>query len=141
MAKSTIFMGTTSIDSGRTAAEISGLLVASGARQIACDYAPTGKITGLRFTIPVNSVVVAFALPVRIDPILKHVRGDKAQAERVAWRQLYRWVQAQLALIEVGMVKAEEVYAPYMLQPNGQTLFEFLCETTFKQLAAPKEGL
>jgi hypothetical protein len=46
-------------------------------------------------------------------------RGGEAelqqQAERIAWRQILRWLQAQLALIETGMVDAPEVFFPYAL--------------------------
>jgi hypothetical protein len=107
--KKSLYMGTTKIDPQKTAGEIIAVLVASGARQIATDYTPQGRIQGLRFIIPTAGNGVAFSLPVRVDPLLKYLRNDRQQAERVAWRQLLRWTQAQLAMIEVGMVKAEEV--------------------------------
>jgi hypothetical protein len=84
-----------------------------------------------------QGIQLAFALPVRVEPLVKRLRGDRAQAERVAWRQLLRWTQAQMAMVEVGMVRAEEVYAPYMLQAGGRTLFELLTESRFKALPAP----
>jgi hypothetical protein len=136
--KKPIFMGTTKIAAEKTAMEIQAVLVASGARQIASDYASGGKITGLRFIIEVTGRQVAFSLPVRTEALRKHLRGDIAQAERVAWRQLLRWAQAQLAMIDVGMVKAEEVYAPYMLQQNGQTLYELMAGQQFRALPAPE---
>ena len=139
MPKQTIFMGTTSISAEKTAAEIMAVLVASGARQIASDFDAQGKISGMRFVVESRGQPVAFALPVRVEPLLQHLRGDRAQAERVAWRQLYRWAQAQLALIEVGMVMPEEVYTPYALQSDGRTLYEALSAGNFKQLAAPAE--
>jgi hypothetical protein len=46
------------------------------------------------------------------------------QAYRVAWRNILDWVQAQMALLEIGMAKMEEVFLPYMLDQQGQTLFE-----------------
>jgi hypothetical protein len=33
-------------------------------------------------------------------------------------------VQAQIALLEIGMAKMEEVFLPYMLDREGRTLFE-----------------
>lgn len=139
MAAKTVYMGTTKIEVGKTSGEIIQVLVASGARQVAMEYTPTGRLAGLRFTIPVGGSDVLFELPARVDPLLKYTRQDRAQAERVAWRQLLRWCQAQLAMIEVGMLKAEEVYTPYAVQPNGRTLFEALTESRFKMLAAAQE--
>jgi hypothetical protein len=42
----------------------------------------------------------------------------------VAWRQILRWVQAQMALVETKMVKVEEVFLPYIQGPGGQTVYE-----------------
>ena len=134
-----LYMGTTSISPQKTVSEIMTVLVASGARQIATDYGVNGSPKGLRFSIGVNGTDHTFALPVRPESLLKYLRGNREQAERVAWRQLLRWVQAQLAMIEVGMVRAEEVYVPYMIQPGTQhTLFEIMTGSHFKMLPAPE---
>jgi hypothetical protein len=89
-------------------------------------------------------------LPARVDPVfqllLKRRNGVlndetrariREQAERVAWRQLLRWVQAQLAMIDVGMVKTHEVFMPYIQHPDGRTFFEYFEN---KQLALPPVG-
>ena len=136
--KKTLYMGTTRISPEKTAMEIQLVLVASGARQIASDYDQQGKISALRFVIEVQGHQLAFALPVRSEALVRRLRGDKAQAERTAWRQLLRWTEAQMALIDVGMVRAEEVYAPYLLQASGKTLFETLMGSRFKLLPSPK---
>ena len=132
-----LYMGTTKIAAENTAMEIQMVLVRSGARQIASDYDAQGKIRGLRFCIPVNGQDYAFALPVRTESLTKLCRGDRAQAERVAWRQLLRWTEAQMAMIDVGMVKAGEVYAPYLLRESGVTLWEELVTRQLKSLPAP----
>ena len=46
------------------------------------------------------------------------------QAYRVAWRNILDWVQAQMALLEIGMAKIEEVFLPYMQDREGVTFFE-----------------
>ncbi|MDD4980682.1 MAG: hypothetical protein PHC54_05390 [Candidatus Omnitrophica bacterium] len=47
------------------------------------------------------------------------------QAKRVAWRQILRWVEAQMALVETNMVKIQEVFMPYIqMTISGQTLYE-----------------
>jgi len=131
-----IFMGTTSISPEKTVAEITVVLVKSGARQIATDYGPNGKLQGLRFVIEANGCSLGFSLPVRTEALLRRI-GNRDQAERVAWRQLLRWTQAQLAMIDVGMVRADEVYAPYMLTPDGRTLYNLLTESKYRALPAP----
>jgi hypothetical protein len=62
----------------------------------------------------------------------------REQAERVAWRQLLRWAQAQLAMIETGMAAAEEVFLPYLQEPSGRTVYEVFAESRFKALPAPE---
>jgi hypothetical protein len=132
----TVFMGTTAIAPAKTIAEITGVLVESGARQINTEYDARGHCTGIRFMVQAGGRDMVFLLPARIDPLLKHVRNNREQAARTAWRPILRWCQAQLAMIEVGMVKAEEVYAPYWMQPNGQTLFEAIQSAGPLQLTA-----
>jgi hypothetical protein len=46
------------------------------------------------------------------------------QAYRVAWRNILDWVQAQMALLDIGMAKMEEVFLPYVVNREGKTLFE-----------------
>jgi hypothetical protein len=150
--KKTLFMETTEVPAERTASEISAVLIQSGATQIATEYA-SGKITGLRWTMTVCGRDVLFAMPARVEPvyqILKKRRGSswlsekekealRAKADRVAWRQLLRWTQAQLAMIECGMTEASEVFLPYMQMHTGETLFELFKGSEFKALPAPEK--
>ena len=156
MAK-TLFMETTQITAEKTAGEIMATLVSSGARQIALDY-DAGRISGLSFVLPVNGLHLLFKLPSRVEPVFKVLnerrpaetwqRGnqkdwaerDRQQAERVAWRQLLRWLQAQVAMVSTGMVAAQEVFLPYMQDQDGKTVYEMFAESKFKMLAAPAEG-
>ena len=153
VSKKTLFMETTEIPCTKTAAEITEILVRAGATQISLDY-QAQRIVGLKFTFPVDGGFVPFALPVRVDPVFAILNGrrpketwkrgnrqecaakDREQAERVAWRQLLRWVQAQLAMIDTGMVQTHEVFMPYVMDINGQTFFErFAVEGLPKLLA------
>ena len=61
--------------------------------------------------------------------VISHKRGKEntfgyEQAYRVAWRNILDWVQAQMALLEIGMAKIEEVFLPYMQDREGITFFE-----------------
>lgn len=144
-----MYMQTTAIPAMQTAGEIISLLVQSGAREISQTYDGKMKLTGVRFTLEVApGMIRLFSLPVRIEPVFKCINGarkynwdrtesaakDREQAERVAWRQLYRWCQAQLAMIQTGMVEAGEVFLPYMEHESGQTLFELVKSNSQKLL-------
>jgi hypothetical protein len=45
---------------------------------------------------------------------------------RVAWRNIEDWIAAQMTVIELGMVKLEDVFLPYMTDQNGITYFDKL---------------
>jgi len=142
----TLFMETTEIPVQKTAADILSMLVRAGATQVSLDYKDS-KIIGMRFLYPVDDHAVPFRLPVRTEPIFKIINGrrsphawkqynresmadkDREQAERVAWRQLLRWIEAQLAMIETGMVKTDEVFLPYAATASGQTLYKYFIES------------
>lgn len=122
-----VFMGTTKIDPQKTIGEISSCLVSAGAKQIATDFATAGRIEAVRFSIDVPGIQqpVFFRLPCRTEKLLKLLRGDRAQAERTAWRQVLRWVESQMAMIEVGMVQTHEVFQPYAIIPGTEkTMFQ-----------------
>lgn len=150
--KKTLYMETTEVPADRTAAEICSALVQSGATHIATDY-EQGKITGLRWSMNIAGRSLWFAMPARVEPIYnlltdrasgfidsKRAERLQAQAERVAWRQLLRWVQAQLAMIDCGMAESAEVFLPYMVSTtSGQTLYSLIKESGFKALPAPEK--
>ncbi len=73
--------------------------------------------------------------------LVKLLRGDRAQAERTAWRQVLRWVEAQMAMIDAGMTQTQEVFMPYAVIPgtDNKTMFQ-AWESQQKQLAAPSEA-
>lgn len=60
-----------------------------------------------------------------------NIKATKEQAERVAWRILKDWVEAQMALLDIQMVRFEEIFLPYIETGNGQTIYERLEEKHF----------
>jgi hypothetical protein len=151
MAK-TLFMETTEVPAERTAAEVSAELIKAGATQINTSY-ENGKVIGIKWIMRINGIEALFQMPARIEPIYRILSKRRAgntgrstdgklyypdlwtKAERVAWRQLLRWTQAQNAMIETGMVQAAEVFFAYSVHPStGQTLFEHVVETQYKAL-------
>ena len=121
-----LFMESTDIPAQRTIAEIHSTLVMSGlATAIRSSYAGR-EVAGLSFSIqPAQGPPITFELPVRTEAVYetlykRRAKVDEAakqairrQAERVAWRQLLRWIQAQLAMVEAGMAQPHEVFMPY----------------------------
>jgi hypothetical protein len=146
-----LYMETTKIQPERTAQEVCSLLAQAGAQQVVTEYV-NKKVTGLRWTMQVSpGTVVPFSMPVRTGAVfdalrrrrsprfrLKAEEQDREQAERVAWRQLLRWTQAQLAFIETGMVSPSEVFMPYIQGGGGMTLYEALSGSNFKMLPEGK---
>ena len=62
-----------------------------------------------------------------------------AQAERTAWRNIHWWLKVQLTMIALRMVEVSEVFLPYMLVAEQETLYQRLVSGGFKALAAGKE--
>lgn len=145
----TLFMETTGVTCDRSLAEITRKLVQAGANQITTNH-DNGRISGVTFSVRVGNDLIPFALPVRTEPIFQILNKrrtynraaaapkDREQAERVAWRQLLRWVEAQFALIQTGMVQTHEVFMPYQQAPDGRTMFQHFEER--RMLAAPTEA-
>lgn len=141
----------TQIDSGKSVAEIIALLGAAKAQAITQHFDGAGNITSLEFAIATQFGQMGFRLPADPLPVIatlkrqalakqipKRFIGDVQQARRVGWRIVKQWVEAQLAIIELGMVKPEQVFLPYAINPNtGQTVYEMMIESKFERLALP----
>lgn len=131
---------TTTIEAYKTVSEIENILVKHKAKSIMKDY--NGEaIESLSFLVDVGYNQIPIKMPAKVDECLKvlqnekkknsKVKATKEQAERVAWRILKDWVEAQMALLDINMVKMEEVFMPYIVDKSGQTLFEKLEEQRF----------
>lgn len=130
---------TTSIEASKTLGEIMGILQAHRVRAINTLYANDGCVSGLAFEVAVNGTPLYFKLPARIEAVekvmeIQRKQGkmrpglvNREQATRVAWRILKDWVEAQMALIDTGMVQMQEVFLPYMLaDKEGRTVYEIM---------------
>jgi len=112
--------------------------VRAKAVRVSTDYA-SGTVVAVCFSLQVAGVPdpVSYRLPCRAERLVKLLRSDRAQAERTGWRQVLRWVEAQVAMIDVGMVQAAEVFMPYAVIPGSeQTMFQ-AWESQQKLLSAP----
>lgn len=137
----TLFMETTRIAESRTVSEIEGILAENKADSILKEY-EAGAIKAVSFKIPVNGQLIPFHLPCRWKELetLFRKSGKRPKSDdtfetwsrRVAWRQILRWVEAQFALVQTGMVKTEEVFLPYMQYKTGETVYERLADSKFR---------
>lgn len=131
---------TTTVDSHKTVAEIENILIKHKAKSIMKNY--NGEcIESLSFLVDVGYNQIPIKMPAKVDECLKvlhlekkknsKVKATREQAERVAWRILKDWVEAQMALLDINMAKLEEVFMPYIVDKTGKTLFEKLEEKQF----------
>ena len=126
---------TTTIEATKSASECIARLAQHGASAIGITYELT-KPTGLSFVITTPYGPRTFALPVNARGTHKalqegyrrgHVPNrytSLEQAERVAWRVLKDWLEAQLALIEAGVADMSQVMLPYMQGEDGLTVWQ-----------------
>lgn len=120
---------TTKVDVYTTLGAIQGQLVKHGARKIMQDYDDAGHIEALSFLVDTPAGPRGIRLPSNVDAvhavlIRQKVKCDRDQAERVAWRIVKDWVEAQMAILESEMVQMDEIFLPYMVNSQGQTLFQ-----------------
>lgn len=132
----TLYMETTKKEPEDTSAEIEVKLRKYNLSRYMKDYSG-GEVVGCIFTIAVKGKDVPIKLPIRWEPLLemanrgetKYIKpGDKDQAKRVAWRQILRWIESQLALVDLEMVEMAEVFLPYMMIDKKRTLYQHLVE-------------
>ena len=126
---------TTTIDAARTVSEIQNILVKHGARQMLVNYSQSGEVEALSFIVLTPQGNVAIRLPVDPNAVLRvlqkqHARGyfDRQRAVKIAWRIVKDWVEAQMALLETEMVKLEQVFLPYVMVNDKQTMFQAFTE-------------
>lgn len=138
---------TTTVDSARTVGEMQQMLAEHGARTVHAEY-DAGKAVALAFTIDTPHGIRSFTLPMDPVPVLEllkrtPVKGHRAaptieQAERVAWRILKDWLEAQLALIETAMVTLDQVLLPWMHTDEvGTTVYALYQANAMRALPAP----
>lgn len=117
---------TTKVPAARTASEVQALLVGAGARGVAFEYGEADTIIGMRFAMPTPYGLRTFRLPINAQGVEETLEEQKVSrslrtpehAEKVAWRIIKDWIEAQLAIIQSRMVTLDEVMFPYMEEPD-----------------------
>ena len=129
----------TTVDALKTVGEIQGILVAHGARSILMNYGKDGSIESLSFIVETPYGDMPIRLPIDARAVLKVLEKERVppryanyqQAVRIAWRIVKDWVRAQMAILETEMVKMEQIFLPYMITKNNQTLYESMVDRGF----------
>lgn len=135
---------TTTVEAYKTVSEIEHILVQHKAKSILKNYEGE-ELKSLSFIINNGELDIPVQLPVKIDECLavlkaekkagtKNIKDTREQAERVAWRILKDWLLAQVALLDINMVKLTEIFMPYIVGIDGKTLYKKLEENNFALL-------
>jgi hypothetical protein len=111
------------------------------------DYDAIGNPVGLAFMVKVKNGEMPVKMPLNVQGIKnvfklqvsngklpKKFWGSEfadAQALRVGWRIIKYWLEAQLALLDIDMVKVEEIFLPYFWD-GRQTMFQRLESKNFE---------
>lgn len=133
---------TTQIDVYKTVAEIERILSEHGVMSIMKQY-EDGQVVSLSFLIDDGEKKIPVRMPIRVDECLKvmqkqkkehpkmQIKATKEQASKVAWRIMKDWIEVQMALLEINMVRFEEIFLPYIETTGGKTIYEKLEERKF----------
>jgi hypothetical protein len=122
---------TTKVPVERSVQEIQKTLVKAGAMATMLQY-DNGMVSSVAFKLDTKVGPVSFLLPSNPDGVLKVMRKGKggkvtpeqlAQANRVAWRILKDWIEAQMAIITAEMATPLQVFLPYAQTKEG-TIYE-----------------
>lgn len=139
---------TTSVPVSRTIGQVQALLVEAGARSISTNYDEVGTPTGVAFSIQTAFGVRSFMLPVtagRVEAVLVREKVEPRyrkpeHAERVAWRIVKDWLEAQLAIIRTEMVTLDQVMLPYMSDDSGRTIYELYRDQQLALMPGSNDG-
>jgi len=125
----------TTIHAGRHIQEAQDALMRAGASGVQLHF-DQGRVVGLWFMITIADKEVSFRLPIKwenFQNVLKKENNRKADdddyAYRVAWACTKDWILAQMAFIESENVSLAQVFLPYAVAKDGQTLFEKVAQT------------
>lgn len=125
-------------------------LVAHKAKRILFSYDNEGRASAIEFTVQLGNAPYIFKLPARFEtaePLVAQALCDagrsatsreklRDQAYRTVWATIRDWIDVQMALIDIGASRMEEVFMPYLLVEPGVTMFERFAEQ--RALPAPK---
>jgi hypothetical protein len=124
----------TEVPATRTVSQIIDILVKANAQRVLAEYTDQ-RPSGVAFQLHTAYGDRYYSLPVNVLAVEKVIRRygsgvpprfkTYAQAERIAWRILKDWLEAQVALIQTEMVALDQVLLPYMrVDEIGTTVYD-----------------
>lgn len=137
---------TTEIPESKTIAEIEQILAKFGASAILKEYRGDGSVRSISFKVRTDHGEMPFKIPMNDQQVAQYlseqwkgwrkqenVKNDLDAARRIGWRIIKDWIHAQLSIVNLRLVKVEEVFLPYAYNYNtNKTFFETLEEQKFK---------
>ena len=163
MSPAPIMSSDTTVSVEKTVGEIHSLLCQAGADYISTRFDASRTPDAISFCIQVQlpggplRAPMNFVLPARWEGVLKRLgkprvptyspvyeramKKREEQARRVAWRNVYFWLKAQLSIIECEQAEVVEVFLPYAVSRDGATtLFQQLKQTSYAGLLPERAG-
>lgn len=139
--KIALYMETTKKTPEQTIGDIQKLLKKLKIRDILTNYGADGEVKAFSFSVDRGNSRISYRLPVDHKPLwrlaqqgkTKYIRTE-SQARNVAWRQVYRWIMAQLAIIHTEVYSMEEVFLSHMMVNRHQTVYDKFLEGGFVKL-------
>ena len=120
----------TEISANKSIGEIQVILADHGAHSIMVSYRDKMP-ESLSFLIQVRDEELPFRLPANIKGVKAVLEKQGVRREipyefalRVGWRILKDWIRAQMAILEAEMVKIDQIFLPYLITKDDQTLYE-----------------
>jgi len=125
---------TTTVDTSKTVAEVMAILIRHGASRITVDYEARRPVA-VSFGLDGPAGPDTYRVPARPARALALLKRDKVapryatadHAERVAWRIVKDWLEAQLAMIDAGQADLGEILFPFLFD-GRRTAFEAFTE-------------
>jgi hypothetical protein len=138
----------TSIAVEKTIAEIEMMLAKYGATKIMKEFDENGQPARLSFAVMTQKGEMPVKLPMNKEGLLNVFKFQVSngylpkkfwgtewaneQVARVGWRIIKDWLDAQLTLLSIEMVKIEEIFLPYIYSPKlDKTMFQVLEDKGF----------
>ena len=130
---------TTSVPAMRTIGQVQGKLAEHGAKAVMMNY-EQGRVSSLAFQVDGPAGPLSIKLPVDLKATLRVMERDGLQqryltedhAYRVSWRIVKDWLEAQMALLDTEMVKLEQIFLPYIITRDGNTVYEIMAGLNFQ---------
>ena len=125
----------TEVPTAKTVGEIVQLLAGKAVSSISLDYQDS-KVVAITFVIKVADSMVPFRLQPNIEKLYQRPeirRQGMPQAERVGWRIVLRWAEAQIALVESNLADMAQVFLPYAMR-GEESLWQAFQTSNVKQL-------